>query len=137
MRRLKSKGKPGSMNDEVTEVGSEILPPQPTAITEACQPPSSPHAPHSESNGMNLAAHKDDDRFECPKSIISESQLSPSVIIDPPVFYYESNNTPGVYVERGDGSFSWSSVKISRSAMKVGDVQLLTPVILILMNVSL
>ena len=47
MRRLKRKGKPGSMNDEVTEVGSEILPPQPTAVTEACQPPSSP--PHSES----------------------------------------------------------------------------------------
>ena len=125
MRRLKRKGKPGSTNDEVTEVGSEILPPQPTAITEACQPPSLP--PDSESNGKNLAAHKDDDRFdisvchECPKSVISESQLSPSVI-DPPVFYYESNNTPGVCVERGDGSFSWSPVKINRSAVKFGDV---------------
>ena len=35
-------------------------------------------------NGKNLAAHKDDDRFddisvchECPKSVISESQLRP------------------------------------------------------------
>lgn len=126
MRRLKCKGKPGSVNDEVTEVDSEILPPQLTAATEVSQPPSSP--PHSESSGKNLAAHKDDDPFddisvchECPKSVISESQLSPSVI-DPPVFYYETNNTPGVCVERGDGSFSWSPVKISRSAVKVGDV---------------
>ena len=28
----------------------------------------------------------------------------------------------GVCVKRGDGSFSWSPVKISRSAVKVGDV---------------
>ena len=34
----------------------------------------------------------------------------------------QNNNTPGVCVERGDGSFSWSPVKISRSAVKVGDV---------------
>ena len=46
---MKPKGKPGSMNDEETEVDSdpEILPPQPTAATEACQPPSLP--PLSES----------------------------------------------------------------------------------------
>ena len=56
-----------------------------------------------------------------PELIISQSQLSPSDIVPPsPVFYHEANATPGVCVDRGNGSFSWSPAKISRSAVKIG-----------------
>ena len=52
-----------------------------------------------------------------PSAVISQSQLSQS----DHVFYHEENDTPGVCVSRGDGSFSWSPVKFSRSACKVGE----------------
>ena len=37
-----------------------------------------------------------------------------------PVFYHEVKDSPGVCVDRGDGSFDWSPIKISKSAVKVG-----------------
>ena len=36
------------------------------------------------------------------------------------MFYYETNDTPRICVERGNGLFSWSPVEFSRSAVKVG-----------------
>ena len=37
-----------------------------------------------------------------------------------PVFYYESSDIPGLCVQRGDGKLSWSPMKVSKSAVKVG-----------------
>ena len=54
-----------------------------------------------------------------PKLIIAESELSPTDVSSP-VFYLEKNDIPGVCVDRGDCSFSWSPVKFSRSAVKIG-----------------
>ena len=45
---------------------------------------------------------------------------SPAAHDRDPVFYYESNDTPGLCVQRGDGKLSWSPMKVSKSAMKVG-----------------
>ena len=42
--------------------------------------------------------------------------------VDSPVFYYEVKDSPGVCVDRGDGSFVWSPIKINKTAVKVGEV---------------
>ena len=74
---------------------------------------------------VSVASREDDISLLCtcnnPVIVIPESQLSQP---DPPVFYHEENNTPGICVDRHDGSVSWSPVKISRSAFKVGDSNL-------------
>ena len=56
---------------------------------------------------------------QSPEHIVVESELSPT-IVSTPVFYFEKNEIPGICVDRGDRSFSWSPVKFSRSAVKVG-----------------
>ena len=54
---------------------------------------------------------------QSPELILSE--LSPTDI-SAPVFYFEKDGIPGVCVDQGDKSFSWSPAKISRRAVKVG-----------------
>ena len=54
-----------------------------------------------------------------PELTIEESKLSPTVV-SRPAFYYEENDIPGVCIDRGDNSFSWSRVKFSRRAVKIG-----------------
>ena len=36
------------------------------------------------------------------------------------MFYQDENKIPGICVDRGDKSFSWSPAKFSRSIVKVG-----------------
>ena len=82
------------------------------------------HHPASPTESVDVPATDLSDITLCqdnPSIIIPESQLSQSSLTDLPAFYREENSTPGVCVNRGDGSFSWSPVKFSRSACKVGD----------------
>ena len=55
---------------------------------------------------------------QSPEHIV-ESELS-RTIVSTPVFYLEKDEIPGICIDRGDSSFSWSPVKFSRSAVKVG-----------------
>ena len=48
-----------------------------------------------------------------PELALFDSQLSTEV------FYYETNDTPGICISHDDRSFGWSSVKIN-TAVKVG-----------------
>ena len=57
-------------------------------------------------------------------SVLSESELSPSDVA-PLVFYHhdETSDRPGVCVVRDDdGKLCWSPIKVSKRAMKVGQV---------------
>ena len=56
---------------------------------------------------------------QSPELILDESELSPTDISSP-VFYFEKDGIPGVCVDQGDKSFSWSPAKISRRAVKIG-----------------
>ena len=59
--------------------------------------------------------------LQSPETIISESELSSPAAHDrDPVFYYKSSDIPGLCVQRGDGKLSWSPMKVSKSAVKVG-----------------
>ena len=57
-------------------------------------------------------------------SVLSDSELSPSDVTPPVIYHHdETSDRPGVCVVRDDdGKLCWSPIKVSKRAVKVGQV---------------